>query len=213
MKTRMILAAAVLGFAGAANAGNVIQPVSISTDIPGDGWDINWAINQSGLYPNYVSNSTEFDSYVATAEHYYGGWYYTWFTYNGYVANGGVVDMDLGAEYSIESMALWDNQAAASILGGLDAFSIRISNDPTFTTSTLLGSFNGQNHFDNPLAQVFAFGPGSGRYVRLEVQSFHNLNGNAGIGEIAFEGTAVPAPAAAALLGMGGMIGARRRRR
>lgn len=213
MKTRMILAAAVLGIAGAAQAGTIIQPVAISTNIPGDGWNLNWVIDQSGIWPNYVSDVSDFDSIVASSEHYFGGWNYAWFTYSSNVPTDAYVDLDLGASYDIESMALWENQGASNILGGMNAFSIRIGNDPTFTTSTLLGSFNGQNYVNNPLAQVFSFAPGSGRYVRLEIQSFHNLNGNVGIGEIAFERSVVPAPAAAALLGMGGMMSLRRRRR
>lgn len=213
MKTRMILAAAVLGFAGAAQAGTIIQPVAISTNIPGDGWNLNWAIDQSGIWPNYVSDVSDFDSIVASSEHYFGGWNYAWFSYNSFVPTDAYVDLDLGASYDIESMALWENQAASAILGGLDAFKIRISNDPTFASSTLLGNFNGQNYFNNPLAQVFSFAPGYGRYVRLEIESFHNVNGYITIGEIAFERSVIPAPGAAALLGVGGVIGLRRRRR
>jgi hypothetical protein len=204
----MILAAAVLGFAGAAQAGTMLQPVSASTTLDGWGWDINWTVSQNGLDQHYVSGVTDFDTFVSTVGHQ-GGWL------AGYTASGstnfnGFVDFDLGSEYTIESMAAWEGQGPAGANGEIASFNMFASNDPTFTTSTLLGSYVGTYAPFSTAAEVYSFAPTSARYVRLQVLSFYT--GDISMGEFAFERSVVPAPAAAALLGMGGMMSLRRRR-
>ncbi len=209
MKTRMILAAAVLGFAGAAQAGTILQPAAVSTTLAGWGWDLNWTINQSGFLSNYVSGVTDFDTFVAGAEHS-AGWLAGW-TAPMSGNSAGFVDFDLGAVYTIESFASWEGQGPAGANGEMAEFSMYASNDPTFTTSTHLGDFVGTNAPNTFTADVYGFAPTSARYVRLHIQDF--FFGDISFGEFAFEQSVVPAPAAGALLGMGGVISLRRRRR
>lgn len=208
MKTRTILAVAVLGLAATANARTMIQPAAASTTLGGWGYDINWTINQSGLDYNYVSGVTDFDAFVSTIGHG-GGWGWG-FTGPESENPSGTVDLDLGAECRIVAMALWDGQAAAGNYGMIASFNLYAGNSD-YSSLTLLGNYSGINAPANPLAQVFAFGATTTRYVRIEILAFHP--GNISIGEIAFGTATVPAPAATALLGMGGMMGLRRRRR
>ena len=209
MKTRMILAAAVLGIAGAAQAGTILQPAAISSTLVGWGWDLNWTINQAGLSSNYVSGVTDFDSFVATATNG-AGWLGGWTGPMGDNPNG-FVDFDLGAEYTIESFASWESQGPAGANGEMASFSMYASNDPAFSTFTHLGDYVGSYDPFGTAPDVYSFAPTSARYVRLHILSFYT--GDIAFGEFAFEQSVVPAPAATALLGLGGVMSLRRRRR
>ena len=210
MQIRTILAAAVLGFATAAHGAAIIQPVAATTSLDGGGWDIAWSINQVGLDYSYVSGVTDFDTFTATVGHS-GGWGWGFSGPSGGTNSSGTIDYDLGSEYLIESLALWDGQGPAGIFGQIHQFNVYTSNDPTFATANLVGGYMGTSAPFGYAAQVFAMIPSSGRYVRIHALSFYA--GDISVGEIAFEGTPVPAPAATALLGMGGVMGLRRRRR
>lgn len=181
-------------------------------------------INQSGLSSGFTSGTTDFDTYIGTAPTHtspssaVGGGYLS--------ANPGVtagtIDFDLGAEYQLSRMVLWndvddgepDDQAIAS-------FTLFVSNDSAFASSTNLGTFSPTEILTDPVQlEVFDIIDGAGRYVRLSIHSTQSETPHlVNFGEFAFDAgsvtvNAVPAPGALAIFGLGlAGIGFARRRR
>jgi hypothetical protein len=188
-----------------AHASPIVGAISVSASIPdlAAGWSINNLINQSGLSATYISGVTDFSTFVSTAQlslspsaSNSGGWAST--TNNSFPA---LIDFDLGAVTTVTRLALW-NDTDTQALG---AFQIYASADGTYSSLTLLGSFNGSVTNIGDLAQVFNMTDATTRYIRISGSPIFNHNGLLNIGEIAFEGAppAVPEPASLVLLGLG----------
>ena len=172
-------------------------------------------LNQAGLSSNYISGVTDFDTYVATATHtnFFSG--FEWFSNSGTTA--AMVTYDLGMNYLVNKMALWNEESS-----GIGLLNLLVSTDGINFTALLSNLFP----TDNPLgpqylADVFTFGPTTFRYLRMDMsgcpQALPGSFRACAIGEVAFnEVAAVPVPAALPLLlaGLGalGVLRSRRRR-
>lgn len=200
--------------AAISEAGTIRSPVAAPVNTGGEfgaTTDIGNTFDQSGLSSGFTSGVDDFDTYIATNPMHTPSFEDNeWFTPEG--VNSATVIYDLGAEYSILRLALWNEDAA-----GIETMDVSTSNDVSFTTSTSVGSFN---PFDNPAvidypAEVFDLMDSNARYVRLEVtgpntgSSFNGIS----MGEIAFDTAApsavVPEPSSLVLCGFGvlGFIG------
>jgi len=193
-------------FAGSANAGVIIGAQSVDASIPdlNTNYALEELINQDGLSANYVSGVTNFNSFTSTTTHQNassstgGGWASS--TGNTFPAN---IDFDLGARFSITSLALW-NDVDTQSLGNFEVFA---SLDNSFTSLTSLGSFLGSVAIANTsFAEVFDLTNSLTQFIRVVGSPIQQNNGLLNIGEIAFEGQEtqnVPEPATLALLGLG----------
>ncbi len=205
------------GFFSSANAA-ILSPTSIIANTLGelnsDFVDEN-LINQSGLSSGFISGVTDFDSYLGLSPTQSdpslsggGGYASSLFTLSG------DIDFDLGGVFEIKRMALWNDRDGQSI----GSFTLFISSDSGFVSSTNLGTFLPTTSLTNPVqAEVFDITDGVGQFVRLRI----NYPQDSGLsivnfGELAFDVSvsSVPVPAAAWLFGSGllGLIGMARRK-
>jgi hypothetical protein len=193
--TKLALAGLVvmgsLSLVSVASAAPILDPVSASTNMGSfPGRSPGRAIDQSGLSTGYTSQVTDFDAYMASAPTHntpFNDWISAVDTLRGYF------DFDLGGSFVIESMALWnigDNNGT-----NLRGFQLYASSDASFSTSTLLGTFDANPNL-GPLtataAQVFTFDPTTASFVRMLITRGGDVA--VGFGEAAFEGSAAPAP-------------------
>ncbi|MES2460965.1 MAG: discoidin domain-containing protein [Armatimonadota bacterium] len=184
---------------------------------------IGQTIDQSGLSTKFTSGVTNFNSYIAGnplhSTFYFGN---EWFSSEGVTAS--TITYDLGAVYSVDRLALWNEEAA-----GINTLSVFTSTDPGLVTFTAVGNFTPTNNPDSiPYpAQVFSLLTTNARYVRLSVTGPQVPNDGTnlvGMGEIAFSTSAavtpnaVPEPSEWLAMGMAGtsvcglMVRARRRK-
>lgn len=215
MKEWMIGAAsAVLAMSAAASAsaGVIVSPTTIAADTTFPGYDVTALIDQSGLTAGFVSEVTDFDAYMAGDPHHSWQLANEWFS----AANlpGAVLTMDLGQVFRIQTAALWVDE-----YWGAGAVTVATSLDGvTFTdvgASALSDWATGPQNYP---ADLVALSDNTGRYVRLTLSGCPSPlsapDGGCGLGEVAFEVTTVPEPAAWALMIAGfGAVGATLRRR
>ena len=191
-------------FAGSANAGLIIGAESVDASIPdlGAGFELEQLINQNGLSASYVSGVTDFNTFATTTTHKSssspsnGGWASS--VGNTFPAN---IDFDLGAMFSITSLALWNDIDQQ----GLGNFEVFTSLDNSFSTLTSVGSFVGTMAVANSsFAQVFDLNDTTTQFIRIVGAPIEQNNGLLNIGEIAFEGAqSVPEPLSIVLMGLG----------
>lgn len=210
---------------GASYASAILSPVAVTENTMGEAspGDLLAAINHNGLLTDFVSGVTDFDTYIA------GNPLHTWVYdntewYSDFDVRAGRLGFDLGANYSINRIAFWNEE-----LNGTDSFGLFGSLANSFVGSTPLGTFFPT---DNPAvyddetneqigadyaADVFAFSAMNARYLWLTPTTAQGYWGVA-FGEIAFSanpptGEAVPEPATLTLVGVGVAVVAFRRRR
>ncbi|MDM4766620.1 PEP-CTERM sorting domain-containing protein [Pelomonas sp. SE-A7] len=217
-----IAALALAGLTAGASAGAIRSGTVIASSASACcGLVASLLVDQSGLSSNYVNGVTDFDTYLASSPTALGSSTWPLFPAGYFAFAGAVVDIDLGASYTLARLAMWNDHDYQ----GVDAFHLLISDTADFAVSSSLGAFNAMygNNDNNLLSydigtphQVFDLTDATGRYVRVVFDSAHqdtyiNLN------EIAFDTGSgenhVPEPASLALVGLGlaGLVARRRR--
>lgn len=217
----LLAVAACAGAAVPATAQTIIGAKSAVINIGGPGsGSIADTYNQNGLATKYISGVTNFDTYIAGDPRHSAIFLnFEWFSYNG--ANSAQVTYDLGSIFSIDQLALWNEEGS-----GIGLLTLLSSTDGLSFSS--IGAFTPT---DNPVsltpatdtygADVFSFAMRSTRYVRFDMsgcpQPKNNYAGCA-IGEVAFRtasvGGAVPEPATWMMMMIGfGAVGFITRRR
>ena len=97
-----------------ANAATIIGAANVYNNTPGDrsaAVDIGNIIDQSGLSSGYTSGVTDFDTYLGgNPEHTLDALDNEWFASSG--VTSGIVDFDLGGVYSLDRIAVWNEDAA-----------------------------------------------------------------------------------------------------
>ena len=206
-------ASALLATAAQAGPGVIIAPTAATVDTNGPGFgSITNTFDQSGLTIGYTAGVTNFDAYIASGPRHtttFGGFEF--------FGNSGTstlqVTYDLGSAKKINALALWNEESS-----GIGSLNLLTSLD-SITFSSLA---TGLSPTDNPLApylaDVFAFGNVSTRYVRFEAsgcpQPIVGSFPACAIGEVAFRAGAVPEPASWAMMIAGfGLVGTMMRRR
>ena len=161
-----------------ARAGLILQPLgaSASSQFGGVFGDPTNAISQSGLSVGYTSLVTDFDTYVASNPTHAGSTAgFVWFAQHG-AAFPITFDFDLGGTFLIESFAMWGDNQSLPTRQNVNAFDLLADDNPTFSSATLLGSFNYTNVGTGP--EVFTFASTSAAYVRMVINSIHGPSNN-----------------------------------
>ncbi len=207
------VSACLVSLAPSAMAGLILDPTAVSTNMGTFSGNIDNVINQSGQNPTHTSGVTDFASYTASATATPGTASDLWTSAD--LETTGNVDFTLGGSYEIDAFAIW---ALISTNGdNIGDFTLLASNDPTFTTTTTLGSFTPTYSPGSPIpATVVTFTATTASYVRLEITS-NNGGPDAGFNEAAFEfePSAAPEPSSRLMVGIGiaSVLGHRLRRR
>ncbi|MFC7336481.1 discoidin domain-containing protein [Haloferula chungangensis] len=204
-----------------AQAGVILMPDSAyTTSIDGGttppmgsltGFEEFQTVNQSGLTTPYMSGVTDFDAYIASAPTHGSSLDYNSWRSDLGSPTVGFLDFDLGATFTIESMALWNY--GGNHEQNVAVFDLKVADNPDFTGAT---SFTTDvvNTNTGPstavLPQVFSITPTAGRYVRMEILANNGSPDFTAIGEVAFE--VVPEPSTTVLIGLAAGLFARRRR-
>lgn len=181
------LAFQLLSIAAAASTagGEVIRPVSATSDDP----------LLFGDLANLIDGVIDFDQSAAI-----GG------SVSGVFAGPYTVSFDLGVDYDLSGMQLWNNGGSIENDGeGIDAFTLRFED----ADGGLLGTYS-DNAADILAMQAFAFDVAGVRSVDLVIDSNHApmIRNYAALYEVEF----VPGPGVLTLLGLTALAHAGRRR-
>jgi len=205
MKKLLPVLITIISFAGlisAANAGPIIAPTSgiINSSGPGSG-SLSNTYNQAGLLSGYTNGVTDFDTYLATNPmHSYIFAGNEWFSNSG--TNSASVTYNLGGTFTIDALALWNDEASG--IGILDLYTSLDGISFTSLVSGLIPTDNPQN--TNYGADVFGFSAINTQYIRFDMSrcpQANNIYTACAIGEVAFRSSSIPEPATLALFGIG----------
>jgi len=216
---KSIAAALSTAVLSVAQAGTIVSAVdaTVLSGGPGIG-DIADTYNQFGLFNDYVSGVTDFDTYTATELHDFEYLGQEWFSNVGTTST--VVSYDLGKVLNIQGMAFWNEDGT-----GASRLNVLGSTDGISWIGLLSNLRPTDNTFEAPYkADVYSWQSVALRYVKLELsgcpqtQPANNILISCGIGEVAFNASptlAVPEmnPAGMGVVGLGLMTLALRRRR
>ena len=112
MKHRILVSLSLIVlFAGGVNADIILSPTSVLQNTAGEmvGYPIVRTIDQSGLQANFVSGVTDFDVYFGNPLHRMEADIGEWWAPVG--PSTGTIDYDLGADYDLTRIALWNEDA------------------------------------------------------------------------------------------------------
>lgn len=169
-------------------AGPILSAVDAVINVGGPGFgSITDTYNQSGLSAGYTSGVTDFDTYLATSPshtHIFDG--FEWFSEN--PTDSASVTYDLGALYSIDALALWNEESSG--IGVLDLYT---STDGIIFTALSTGLLPTDNEVDDYTADVFSFASVAAQYIRFDMSACPQLPSSfdaCAIGEVAFRSAA-----------------------
>lgn len=193
MLQRLGFAIAVASLSASASAAVIQSPTAATASSTFAGCcAIERTIDQSGLSGTFTSGISDFDAYLATNPLHGLVFSNEWFSDN---ATTATVTFDMGAAYTIDRMAYWNEDAANGPL----QFNASGSTDGV-TFGLLAANLVPTDHAANTdyPADVFGWAPQSLRYIRLEMTCTW-----CAIGEVAFSVTSasVPEPGSLALFG------------
>ena len=171
------------------------SPTAVIQNTAGDFGPLNIiekTIDQSGLIAGFTSGGSDFDTYINSNPTHRVDFDTEWNAPKGVLTS--TIDYDLGAEYSITRLALWNEDKG----GGIVSMTVHTSIDASFLTSENVGSFAPLDNApdQNYPAEVFTLASTSARYVRLDVTGDPVGVGDFDLtmGEIAFETSAPTSP-------------------
>jgi hypothetical protein len=150
-------------------AGAILSPTAVVNNSLGE-FTVNYVvenlINQSGLSVGFSSGVTDFDAYLGASPTHTSPSLPVGVGFASLNSGAiGVIDFDLGDTYTVHRFALWNDEDFQA----LGPFSLEISDDSTFASSTFLGAFVALVDTLPVTAQVFDLVDGTGRYLRLNV--------------------------------------------
>jgi hypothetical protein len=136
----LVVLAVLLTAVSPASAETVVLSAQsvVASPPPVGGFTFTETINQSGLSPGYVSGVTNYATYIGSSPIH---------TRNNFPPNYAAtfttppanVDYDLGSTYLIDRLAFWNYPFMSP--GGVTSFDVFTSNDPSFASSLLVGTF------------------------------------------------------------------------
>jgi hypothetical protein len=185
------------------HGGVILSPTGAVVDLGGTatGSDIRDIINQNGLAYGFLSGITDFDSYLTSTPppgHTVTAAHFEWFS----TSNIARVTFDLGKMYSVERLAVWEEENR-----GTGTFDLYYSTDGLTFVPLAYGLTPNPNVYTTGSyeANVFSFPATNTRYIRLDMpnclipygSSLHNTN--CSIGEVAFEVNPSPSPVASSV--------------
>ncbi|MEL6330906.1 MAG: hypothetical protein AAFR38_14765 [Planctomycetota bacterium] len=189
---------AIAATAGLATGQAIITPVNAVGPVGFSGSNVLHTIDGSGLSGPASAAATHSatvptNSYAA-----------------GFAAGPLVVVYDLGGVFSVNGGLLWNQNAGGPGPNGITGVaSVFFEGSLDGVNFFALGNANFLQEMGGiSAAQGFAFAGANTAFVRLTVNSNHGDTVNSGLAEIRF----IPNGSAAALLGFGGLVAARRRR-
>lgn len=213
-KTAALAMGISLAAASTTNAAIIgAMDATINAGGPGFG-TLQGTFDQSGLSSRYISGVTDFASFVATTTHAHEFAENEWFSERGITQAS--VTYNLGAVNNVDSLALWNEDAA-----GIGTLDLSVSSDGVNFTHLLSGLEPVQNDFDTDYAaEVFSFAATAFQFIRFDMSDCPRGGGTfrgCAIGEVAFNAVRVsdvPVPAGLPLLLGGlGVFGYMRRRK
>jgi hypothetical protein len=191
---KKIIAIALLFVGFQANAGVIISPTGVSTNMGNSfSGNISNIIAQSGPINPWLSGVTDYNAYNPSSQQTTNNSGEQWWGAAGAL---GRIDFDLGGQFLVQTLALWNPN---TIFGVMD-FDVLISDNATFSSSTNVGSFT--SNFSQNFGLEFDLVDTVGSFVRFNVTSVYG--GRANLSEVAFEAAAaVPEPSIIALFALG----------
>jgi hypothetical protein len=206
-RTTLTAAAIALGAALApapAQAGPILGAINATINRGGPGFGaIEPSFNQSGLEPEYIPGTTDYDSYIASRPlHSRAALGREWF---GNLGSPVTVTYDLGAVFSVDAFALWNEEAS-----GIGRFNLLASADGQ-SFGVVLSEVAPRDNPDTAdyAPESFGFGAVDARFFRIEAfacpQRPSTFNACA-IGEVAWRqadaANGVPEPATLPLVAL-----------